>query len=218
MTEAEWLACIDPWEMLTYLRSRALVRKPGARKLRLLACACCRRIWDHLKGKPHRHAVEVAERFADGRGSAKQLSAAHARTLQSGRPRHYWNPAGRAAVPTRRLRSEVRECVMGCLIPASAPADEGAAQCALLRCLLGNPFVTIELEPGRRTPGVLALAQAAYEERLLPAGELDPQRLAVLADALEEAGGTSADVLEHLRGPGPHYRGCWAVDLLLAKK
>jgi hypothetical protein len=40
----------------------------------------------------------------------------------------------------------------------------------------------------------------------------------VLADALEEAGCGSADLLSHLRAPGPHVRGCWAVDLLLGKE
>ena len=64
---------------------------------------------------------------------------------------------------------------------------------------------------------MVALAQAAYDERELPAGTLDTTRLAVLADALEEAGCVQADILGHLRGPGPHVRGCWAVDLLLRK-
>jgi hypothetical protein len=64
---------------------------------------------------------------------------------------------------------------------------------------------------------VVRLAQAAYDDRHLPAGTLDNGRLAILADALEEAGCTDADVLGHLRGPGPHVRGCWAVDLLLGK-
>jgi hypothetical protein len=64
---------------------------------------------------------------------------------------------------------------------------------------------------------VVRLAQAAYEERCLPGGELDNGRLAVLADALEEAGSTDADILGHLRGPGPHVRGCWVVDLILGK-
>jgi hypothetical protein len=64
---------------------------------------------------------------------------------------------------------------------------------------------------------IVQLAQSAYEERHLPAGTLDNGRLAVLADALEEAGCTDADILGHLRGPGPHVRGCWAVDLLLGK-
>ena len=52
----------------------------------------------------------------------------------------------------------------------------------------------------------------------MPAGTLDNTRLAVLADALEEAGCTEADILGHLRGPGPHVRGCWVVDLILGKE
>jgi hypothetical protein len=58
------------------------------------------------------------------------------------------------------------------------------------------------------------LAQAAYDERSLPAGTLAPSRLSALADALEEAGCADAGLLGHLRGPGPHARGCWALDLL----
>jgi hypothetical protein len=64
---------------------------------------------------------------------------------------------------------------------------------------------------------IMRLAQAAYDNRILPAGTLDPARLAILADALEEAGCDNADILSHLRGPGPHVRGCWPVDLLLQK-
>ena len=85
------------------------------------------------------------------------------------------------------------------------------------------------------------------ELRDLPSGTLDPQRLLVLADALEEAGCESEPLLRHLRGEevcptcdgksatevnlgctecdeagwinlrGPHVRGCWAIDLLLGK-
>ncbi|MBP3960507.1 hypothetical protein J8F10_35225 [Gemmata sp. G18] len=40
----------------------------------------------------------------------------------------------------------------------------------------------------------------------------------ILADALQDAGCDSADVLEHVRGPGPHVRGCWVVDLVLGKE
>lgn len=137
------------------------------------------------------------------------------------------------------------------------------------------------------TPDVLALAQAAYDERLIGCrlckgvghidrpvicgpdtseeemrrladeaggpipcpscrggkriGTLDPERLAVLSDALEEAGCDDEAILRHLRGeyrnpkcagdkrgpvhdgpcwlplPGPHYRGCWALDLTLGR-
>ena len=64
---------------------------------------------------------------------------------------------------------------------------------------------------------VLKLAKASYEERLLPSGQLDPDRLAVLADALLDAGCTDEDLLCHLRSEGPHHRGCWGVDLILGR-
>jgi hypothetical protein len=64
---------------------------------------------------------------------------------------------------------------------------------------------------------VVCLAQAAYDERILPTGTLDNARLAVLADALEEAGCTDVQILTHLRGGGEHYRGCFVVDALLGK-
>ena len=61
------------------------------------------------------------------------------------------------------------------------------------------------------------MAQVIYEDRDLPSGHLDNARLAVLGDALEDAGCTDADILKHCRGSGPHVRGCWVVDLLLGK-
>ena len=42
--------------------------------------------------------------------------------------------------------------------------------------------------------------------------------LPVLADALEEAGCDDGELLKHLRGPGPHARGCWAVDWLAGRE
>jgi hypothetical protein len=55
------------------------------------------------------------------------------------------------------------------------------------------------------------LAMAVYQERAF-------DRLPVLADALEEAGCTDAEILGHCRKPAVHVRGCWLVDLLLAKQ
>jgi hypothetical protein len=49
-------------------------------------------------------------------------------------------------------------------------------------------------------------------------GTLDNDRLAVLADALEDAGCSDATVLTHLRSDGPHVRGCWCVDLLTGRE
>jgi hypothetical protein len=95
------------------------------------------------------------------------------------------------------------------------------AQTSLLRDIFGNPFRS----PPVILPAVMAwnggtvrrLAEAAYAERQLPSGHLHPDRLAVLADALEEAGLTDAELPQHLRGPGQHVRGCFAVDAVLGR-
>jgi hypothetical protein len=44
------------------------------------------------------------------------------------------------------------------------------------------------------------------------------ERMPELADALAEAGSGNEDILSHCRGPGPHVRGCWVVDLVLGKE
>jgi hypothetical protein len=101
---------------------------------------------------------------------------------------------------------------------SAAAGAEKAVQLLLLRDVCGDPFHPIAPRAGRVGRDVLQLARACYDERLLPTGELDRRRLAVLADALEEAGGADRAILAHCRAPGPHVRGCWAIDLLLGKK
>ena len=96
--------------------------------------------------------------------------------------------------------------------------EEVAAQSHLIRDIFGNPFRPVPLNPAWQTPTILPVAQAAYDYWTLPAGMLELTRLAILADALEETGCDNADLLGHLRLPGPHVRGCWAVDLLLGKE
>ncbi len=66
------------------------------------------------------------------------------------------------------------------------------------------------------TPEVLSLAQATYEERLGD-GTLDPARLAVLSDALEESG-ADGEKCEECNGKGgswfcPGCRGEWRGDV-----
>jgi hypothetical protein len=88
---------------------------------------------------------------------------------------------------------------------------EQVVQATLLRDIFGNPFRPAALDPAWRTETVLALARGIYEERAF-------DRMPILADALQDAGCTDEDVLSHCRGPGPHARGCWVVDLVLGKE
>jgi hypothetical protein len=71
MTEQEWLACTDRWEMLEFLWGRA-----SDRKMRLFSCACCRQVWHLLTDEHSRRAIEVAERHADGQATDSEFTAA----------------------------------------------------------------------------------------------------------------------------------------------
>jgi hypothetical protein len=133
-----------------------------------------------------------------------------------------------AGVAARWAADAVAECIVEQAQhedeTVSGEADQAGdveerEQCGLLRDVFGNPFRPAPLIG----PAVLAwndrtvvrLAQHIYEDRHLPDGTLYSDRLAVLADALEEAGVTDAQLLEHLRGPGLHVRGCFAIDAIL---
>jgi hypothetical protein len=89
----------------------------------------------------------------------------------------------------------------------------GQCQCTLLRCIFGNPFRPSCIDPAClawHDGTVRRIAEAIYDDHAFG-------QLPILADALEEAGCTEADVLNHCRQPGEHARGCWVVDLLLGK-
>lgn len=80
----------------------------------------------------------------------------------------------------------------------------------MLRDIFGPlPFrMPASPDAARLTPAVFAVAQTAYDDRLLPAGALKPFRLGDLAAALKAAGCVDTVLLNHLRCPGTHVRGC----------
>src|SRR5262249_33328398 len=90
-------------------------------------------------------------------------------------------------------------------------AAESRNQCALIRDVFGNPFRTVAFSPEWRTDTAVALARQMYEGYEFSA-------MPILADALQDAGCDSADILNHCRGEGSHVRGCWVVDLVLGKE
>jgi hypothetical protein len=227
MDEQEWLACADRTVMLSHLEGQVTERQ-----LRLFAVACCRHVWDLLPDQRSRAAVEVAERCADRLVDARQQASILGQALAAAN-----RTTGRAAwAPYWAAKKNISESVWNACEAAldgtarhavyqarAAGADQASAwedarsagardQARLLRDILGNPFRPAKLDAawldwqGGLVP---ALARRIYDER-------DFTGLAILADALEDAGCDDADVLSHCRSGDDHVRGCWALDLILA--
>jgi hypothetical protein len=221
---------------------RAVEDTVTSRKEWLFRVACCRRVWGLMADERSRAAVEVAERLADDEATEDERDEAIAEATEAWdeadpitlEPEQYRaalasaaEAAYRTICPDEEWGPAIDAALAACdasLPDCESPAwraswlSEQTFQCRLLRELFGNPFRPAIVDPAWRTSAALSLAQAAYEERELPSGHLDNARLGVLSDALEEAGCADADILSHLRSPGPHVRGCWAMDLILAKE
>jgi hypothetical protein len=216
MTEREWLACAEPLDILG-LEGAA---PTTFRKVRLFLCGCCRCLfWDRLPSELAHKAVHTAELYADDLASKWQLrrarQAAELGVAIHGEPKVVERARAAAWYATHgQLDWATREMFMP-FSSAKLTRAERKQAAQLVRDCFGNPSRPVSLAPAWVTSPVRKLAQAAYDNRPLPSGLLDSGRLAILADALEEAGCTNQDLLSHLRGPGPHVRGCWAVDLLL---
>ncbi len=238
MKRTDWPHSNSPHEMLYALFKAQIC----GRKLRLFACACCRSVWHLLHDSRSREGVELAEACSDGLVSDEQalngFPSANA-VYENVWPSSQTNVTGAnleasRAVSVALLNYALPDNAYRCGAVASEHAITAAGlageiravaedvarrfQAEVLRCIFGNPFRRRVLKSKWLTPNAVALARTAYDQRSEPSGLLDPVRLAILADALEEAGCDDAEVLAHCRGPGPHVRGCWVLDLVLSKK
>jgi hypothetical protein len=227
MTEKEWLESTDPQAMLAFLRGKA-----SDRKLRLLACACCRRIWLQL-GEATPEAVKMSERVADGEASKNEMRSALSRLGAMGGISAAWAAnCAKHAVLKDEADIAAAQAVRDALFfayhqvyeetfslstytgdekkAAEAERVERKKLIPLIREAFGNPFRPITLDSTWLGPKALTLAQQIYHDRAF-------DRLPALADTLQQAGCDDAEILAHLRGPGPHVLGCWALDLILGK-
>lgn len=232
MTETEWLTCAEPSPMMAQFRPK-FTRGPELRswfghpsygtlprKWRCFLAACGRRIAP-LLGDHQRRArlINFAEPFADqpptedARRTVIQWFAGERRSIQS--VRLLWGLTAPLAAAAGELRNAAGYGArMTVPKPERDSAEraarnaEKAAQCALIRDILGNPFRPVAFEPSWRTDTVEALARGIYQGEAFDG-------MPVLADALEEAGCDDAEIIAHCREPGVHVRGCWVVDLIL---
>lgn len=98
-------------------------------------------------------------------------------------------------------------------------------QADLFREVFGNPFAERSVIPEWMSTGGSTIfpgwmIRVSETAKLLADGIQADQafeRLPILADALEESGCTDTELLAHMREPGHHVRGCWALDLVLGK-
>jgi hypothetical protein len=212
MTETEWLACSDPGKMLEFLRSSGA---SSDHKVRLFLAACCRAAWHLVKARKSREAVEVAERYAEGSASERE------RKVMCGAAWKVTAPPGgeyaAAYLAARSLDNPINadwgyadEMALPSLVRHSGTLT-AAAQCHMVSDLFGTlPFRPVPLDPSWWTAHVVVLAQAIYDQRAF-------ERMPELGEALERAGCSNKDILDHCRQAGEHVRGCWVVDLILGK-
>lgn len=211
VTEAKWLASVNPQFLLAVLEPWAADEAITERQLRLFACACTRRWWSGLTDTQRRD-VELGERFADGevaedviRERRGELFEARVRGESDDPPLAEWCFAEVIDGGADDLRYAILRAM-----DLQLPPSERTAQAAFLRDIVGNPFHPVKLPKKWRTEHTVGIAGKMYDDR-------DFRAMPILADALEEAGCDNHDVLAHCREPGIHVRGCWVVDLVLGK-
>jgi hypothetical protein len=225
MTEAEWLECGSPDEMLTFVHPAASVRK-----LRLFGVACCRRIWELMPDVKCELAVDIAEGHAEGYCDDEALEAASQRVSSVIDSLALFSGADSNAAAAAEWVSSHDDFARTHVPASAAMANKKTAgsswardwdfeqlaeyrqQANVFREIFGNPFRPVALDPAWRTSDVLLLARGIYEEKAF-------DRMPILADALQDAGCDRADILGHLRdAKQTHVRGCWALDLVLEKE
>jgi hypothetical protein len=220
MNEQEWPSYNYAWQMRDFLRShhRRGRGAKGARRARLVVCGLARQAWIILPDDRLRAGVEIAERHADGEANAAELAKAERRASPVGDWGAFPHLGREFALGALELY-RATQAAKAALRADSWEALKWATNsdwCSdtwfdLARDIFGNPFGRLpKIVPAWRTPLTRSMTQTIYEEHRF--GDLP-----ILADALEEAGCTDADILAHCRGSGPHVRGCWVIDLLLGK-
>lgn len=244
MTESEWNDCADPAFMYDLVR-----RTVSERKLRLIACACCRRVQHLVRGFSTPIILDLAERMAEGQASEEEVAQVRnenwAYTREPCSPHHSSSPS--LAVPDLAtgavaFAAEERDACFRAVFFASdamaslertaanpeddvgyvaAQQAERRIQCDLIRDICGYPCRRLAIPDSVlawNDGTVVKLAQAIYDERTLPSGHLDTGRMAILADAMEDAGYQDGEILAHCRDTNQHVRGCHVLDALLGKE
>lgn len=244
MTYAEWLAATSPTPMLAFIREKASDRK--LRLFAVACCRRLWQLLDEDVSRPavdviERFAdglatpndLESAQRAARSQGKDFEKICAWRRNTRGPSPEAdlYQSESEKAYLVSYACQKEdylwwvlafATRCKLHVPVGIRRDRDShteglwdrlyaaGEAELADLLRDIFNPFAP-PLERDWRTTTVLTLATGVYDEKAF-------ERLPILADSLQDAGCDSVELLNHLRQPGDHWRGCWALDLVLGKK
>ncbi len=232
MTETEWLACENVYDLYYFTR-----RLLSDRKASLFAVGCVRLT---PLGTPHsllERAAGVVERVADGDCEPDEARSINAEASELcskvivDSPDHFKALAALRLTDTPTSSFVWQTALFLQKALEGHPGSPNARQAAvrlhtgLLRDVVLQPYRGTRgqriarkrrqrklsmLKREWRSSTVVALAEGIYQDRAF-------DRLPILADALQDAGCDNDDILTHCRSDGPHVRGCWPVDLLLGK-
>jgi hypothetical protein len=157
---------------------------------------------------------------------------------------HPWLAAAHAARATPSTNSSAEGAIVGAITGPQAEVLRGEGggarktaasqgrptvhllQAAVRSDILGHLWYSVGcVDPAClawHDGAVVKIASAIYADLECPDLSVlatpDCSAMYVLADAVEEAGCANRALLEHLRAPRRHVRGCWVLDLLLGKK
>jgi hypothetical protein len=229
VTEAEWLEAQSPENLLLWLGAKRR-RRRSMRKNGLFVVACAERVMPFMTRDVLVRGVELSARMAEGTADEAECDAFLDEFRVACTPgvpgpqevaRVIPHHSVYVTLPHRTGQSSEKQAVIAarsCVGVYHAANDgpravqEASAQAALLREVVGNPFRPVAFSPEWRTDIAVVLAQQMYESREFSA-------MPILADALQDAGCDSPEVLDHCRDAGRvHVRGCWVVDLVLGKE
>ena len=226
MTEEEWLTTDNFERLLDYAAGFG-----SNRLVRLVGCACYRRILPMLHYAESRKALEYTELYADCLIEKEDLRAARQlaeqkwfqkkpdyKQLRNSRETsidrafsgvHFLASATDInSVLMQRMAIAVRSAFRA---EFSEVDVQRSVYASLIRDIFGNPFRSIDFDPEWQTDTAVGLAQTMYDTRNFRA-------MPILADALQDAGCEDAAILDHCRDENSlHVRGCWVVDLVLGK-
>jgi hypothetical protein len=216
MNEFYWQNADSAQSLVEYLRRRGSIRKRM-----LLACALCRSVAGLLDDARCLQTLAILEEQADLGPDNAAIAGARALAEAAWKDQKKKGAEEKTVVACYAVRCAVERARLNhaCMhVEHAAGTNENAqrGRVALVHCIFGNPFRKSRKNLAWLTPPVVALAHASYDHRAMPNGELGRELLAALADALEKAV-ASDELLSHLRGSGPHVRGCHVLDLLTGR-